>query len=112
VLFYILLPQMHGRYLIWGAAMSALLAAESVGLGLLGMIISIIAALGMITNQYNFETGWDPANYQRLMSIRPHLGWMLLLAGAILLYLAIVPRTFRRRRRPITIETHEHALSP
>jgi hypothetical protein len=46
------------------------------------------------------------------MSIRPHLGWMLLLAGGILLYLAIVPRTFRRRRRPITIETHEHALSP
>jgi hypothetical protein len=99
ILFYIFLPQMHGRYLVWGAAMSALLAAESIGLGLIGLVVSVIAALGMITNQYNFESDWDRENYTRLMSLRPHLGWLLLLLGAIVLYHAFIPRIDAWRRR-------------
>jgi hypothetical protein len=92
------MPQMHGRYLVWGGAMSALLAAESVGLGLLGLLVATIAAMGMITNQYTFEPSWDPENWNRLSAIRPHLGWMLVLIGAIVLYVAAVPRTLLRPR--------------
>lgn len=92
ILAYLILPQMHGRYLIWGAAMSSLLFGASFGLGLLGLIVSGIALLGMAQNQYTFDRNWDPNGYRTMLQINPHLGWVLILIALILLYVAFLPR--------------------
>lgn len=93
VIAYCLMTQMHGRYLIWGAAMSALLAGTSVGMALLGISIGFLAWFGMAYNQFYWSPGWDRPHYAMLQLLIPHLGWMLLLAAAIYLYFGAVPRT-------------------
>jgi hypothetical protein len=93
VIFYCLMTQMHGRYLVWGAAMSPLLFAAGWGLGSLGVLVSVLAMLNIVYNQYRFVTDWDPENFRLLSMMTPHIGWMLMLAAAIYLYYAFVPRT-------------------
>jgi hypothetical protein len=96
VIMYCLLPQMMGRYLVWGAAISALLAGSGIGLALLGVLVSLISLNGMIQNQNVFYSVSSiiPTTLQReIFALRPHLGWALLLIAAIYLYYAFVPRT-------------------
>jgi hypothetical protein len=93
VISYCLMTQMHGRYLVWGAAMSCLLAGAGWGMALLGLAVSCMAWFGMTYNQYYFDTGWDREHYAMLQQLVPNLGWLLLLAAVILLYVGSVPRT-------------------
>jgi hypothetical protein len=89
VCFFVVLTQMHGRYLMWGAGMCSLLAAESVGLALLGVIVSIISTLGTLQNQLMFTPSYDPDLLRDLQSIDPHVGWATLLIALILLYVSV-----------------------
>jgi hypothetical protein len=95
VCFFVVLTQMHGRYLMWGAGMCALLAGESVGLALLGVLVSIISTLGTLQNQLDFAPRFAPDLLRDLQAVDPHLGWMTLLIAMILLYASVHPE--RRR---------------
>jgi hypothetical protein len=97
VCFPLLLTQMHGRYLVWGAAMSALLAALGVGPALLGLLVSLIALMGIVQNQYLFVPDYDPETLRSIQALDPHIGWATLLVAAILVYLAVTPGHLMRK---------------
>ncbi|MDB5326722.1 MAG: hypothetical protein JWM57_2291, partial [Phycisphaerales bacterium] len=92
---FMLLTQMHGRYSIWAAGFAALLAGESVGLALLGLLISTVGMLGIVENQYLFIPDYAPNALSQLRRLDPHLGWVYLVVLAIFMYVALAPR--RRR---------------
>jgi hypothetical protein len=96
---FLLLPQMHGRYSIWAAGACALLAGESVGLALLGLIVSVVAALGIMENQMLFRPDWWPDLLNLLQRVDPHPGWVLVLSAVIFLYVALLPRLHGRLAR-------------
>jgi hypothetical protein len=87
---FVLLTQLNNRYLVWAAGMSALLAGVGVGMTLLGVIVTLVCWIGMIQLQYaKFSMG--PELAPTLAPLSPHLGWMLTLAAAVYLYVALVP---------------------
>lgn len=92
LLFYLLLTQMHGRYCIWAAGISALLAGVSTGLALLGVLVSVVAAMGAAHNQLLFVREWAPQTLQFMQRADPGVGWMLVLTALIFLYVALTPR--------------------
>lgn len=95
VLFYLLMPQMHGRYLLWGAAMAALLAGVDLGMLLIGAIVMGIGFLNIVYNQYYYIPSWDPKNLNNIQVVMPHLGWALIVAAGVYLYVGLAPRTRR-----------------
>ncbi|HEY7088417.1 MAG TPA: hypothetical protein VH518_10035 [Tepidisphaeraceae bacterium] len=99
--FYLLLPQMHGRYGVWAAGAAALLAAIGVGPALLGLLVSIIACMGIIQNQYLFVPEYAPQVLQALQTIDPHPVFALLLIAGILLCLCVpIPRVAPKTEIP------------
>jgi len=97
LLFFLVLPQMQSRYLVFAAVMSSVLFAAGFGLGLLGVIVSIIGGLGVLEDAYRNQGGRPPItqslpSLQTLQAIDPHIGWMLLMVALILLYHAVAPR--------------------
>jgi hypothetical protein len=111
LLFYMLLTQMFPRYLMYAAIVACLLPAMGMGMTLLGILISIIATLGIMENHYQFSNvsaqklaaidhyllRWLP-NYQVLQALDPHLGWALVLIALIMLYMALAPASWVRGR--------------
>lgn len=95
---FMLMPQMHGRYSVWAAGACALLAGESLGLALLGVLVSVVAALGIVENQLLFRQDWWPDLILLLRRVDPHLGWVLLTAMGVQLYVALLPRRRLARR--------------
>jgi hypothetical protein len=59
ILFFALLPQMHQRYLVWGAAITALAIGVDISLALLHGVITAAAwgmqAHSMLKDHYNFS---------------------------------------------------------
>ncbi|MGD0137706.1 MAG: hypothetical protein ABSD28_02430 [Tepidisphaeraceae bacterium] len=93
LLFFMILTQMHGRYSIWAAGLSALLAGVGSGMALLGVLVSIVSLLGMVENQLLFSRDWSPDTLELLRSCDPGLGWVLVLSALIYLYVAVIPLT-------------------
>jgi hypothetical protein len=91
VCFYMLLPQMHGRYLMWAAGLSALLAGVSAGMAIFGVIISCVSWMNIVENQYIFEPQYDPSGLRTLQALDPHVGWMVLLIMGIFLWVSVTP---------------------
>jgi hypothetical protein len=92
LLFFMVLTQMHGRYCIWAAGLSALLAGIDLGMAMLGVVVSIIGMLGMIENQLLFSRDWWPGLLDFTQQVDPGLGWVLLVASGVYLYCAIAPQ--------------------
>lgn len=106
VLFYALMPQMSGRYLVWGAAATSLLAGIDVGCVLLHLVISVSSALTivLVLFLYSGNAAWWPALAEGLRQAHPGLAWVTLLCAGITLYLACSPtprRDQRVRARPV-----------
>jgi len=93
LLFFMILTQMHGRYSIWAAGLSALLAGVGSGMALLGVLVSIVSLLGMVENQLLFSRDWSPGTLELLRNCDPGLGWVLVLSALIYLYVAVIPAT-------------------
>jgi hypothetical protein len=91
LLCFMILTQMHGRYTIWAAGMSALLAGVGSGMALLGVMVSIVSLLGMMENQLLFARQWSPDMLEFLRNCDPGLGWVLVLSALIYLYVAVIP---------------------
>lgn len=86
VLCFALLPQMHERYLVFAAGISAVLAGLGVGMTLLHLLITVLAAAPMLPANF-----W-PELTRYLRPAYPGTGWLLLLVAGMLLYLSLSPR--------------------
>jgi hypothetical protein len=94
---FVVLPQLNDRYVVWAAGLSALLAGVDIGLTLIGVVISIIGWIGMTELSYthNNESGvlqdWIPI----FTRMQVHLGWIMIIAALIYLYMIFAPRNRR-----------------
>jgi hypothetical protein len=93
VLFYGLMPQMSGRYLVWGAAVTSLLAGIDVGCILLHLVTSVSSALTIVLVLFlcSGSAAWWPTLAQGLEHAHPGLAWVTLLGAGMMLYLACSP---------------------
>lgn len=97
VLMYALMPQMHERYLYWGAALTALCAGVSLGATLLHVVLTIMSCVAMGT-WLTRESQW-PEMHSFLRGVYPGSAWVVLLLAAMFLYLSLAPSRERPPRR-------------
>jgi hypothetical protein len=95
LLMFTFLPQMHERYLYWGAALTALAAGVSLGTTLLHLVISALACVAM--GNWLFR-GQDMALTGVLQGMYPDSAWAVILIALISLYLSITPSGVRSAR--------------
>jgi hypothetical protein len=99
VLMFALLPQMHERYLVWAAAITALGAGVSLGLTFLHLLITAIAASNVLLAMLGTHPDFLPHLREGLERTQPGLGWLTLLIAAIYLYVAVTPA----RKAPVPL---------
>jgi len=106
LVFFVFPVEIHGRYMLFPAGVSAICIGDSIGMGLLSVVMTIIAtvqvlddmlqsgdreALGNLLSQsYPKIFGPDFAStlYQYLQGTHPDLAWAVFLITGIFLYLA------------------------
>ncbi len=101
VLFFALLPQMHERYLIWGATIGAIMAVLSAWHFLVWLLVLALGT-GMIWHQllredHAFAPGW----LRFYDSVYVDLSWLVLLAAAMCLVVSLTPVRPRRLVPPV-----------
>jgi hypothetical protein len=99
VVSFAVLAQMHERYLLWGAVMTASVVGVSFGLTLVHLFVTFAASAMIAQNLFNQNPGHWPAMHRFLNGTHPDLGWGVVLAAVLLLYITVVPR---RRDQPAT----------
>ncbi|HTL30486.1 MAG TPA: hypothetical protein VL282_14745 [Tepidisphaeraceae bacterium] len=99
VLMFTILPQMHERYLIWAAAISAAAVAVSVGWTLLSLLLMVLSTLMIAQYLLQSHNNFAPEALRRISPTHPAIAWMLLLLAGIYLYGAFFPR---ERKKPVT----------
>ncbi len=85
VFMFALLPQMHERYLLWGAACSAAWIALGVGPLLLHLFLSALAWAMMAQSMLNHDRAWSPGLLSFLNGMHPDIAWALLAVATVLL---------------------------
>lgn len=106
LLFFLIPCQIHERYLIFAAICSATWAVCSPGILMIGVIVTLVAAIHMM--QWTLGGSVDVARRlgelpgrplqqirQWLDGTHPDIAWLLLLAAAVLLYNILTPRLRR-----------------
>lgn len=93
MLLFAVLPQMHERYLLWGAAVSAICVAVSVGWGLMHVVVTAISTSMIVRLLLEFggNRPQAPGLTKVLASLHPGAAWAVLLCAAIYLYFAVAP---------------------
>ncbi len=89
LVFYAILPQMHERYLVYAAAITAIGVGVSSGYALLSVLIACVAVLPMAHTMLNMNPSYWPKLLEFLRALNPGLGWMVVLIAAIYLYGAL-----------------------
>jgi hypothetical protein len=96
IVFFAVMTQMHQRYLLWGASLSAATAVLSPGYAFLHLFLSIVSLTQELQSMMN--NSFDPANhlqythnavYQFIKNWHPGIAWAVLLTAAIFLYTAV-----------------------
>jgi hypothetical protein len=77
------LPQMHERYLTWGAAIAGVGLAASVRWGLLQTVIIAASFMMTITQMMRMHSGDWPAALPTLNRLLPQVAWLLMMATAV-----------------------------
>ncbi len=85
VMLFVLLPQMHQRYLLWGAAISGVAAVVGSGPLLLHLLTSAAAAAMMLHTLVDRRRGWENLN-RILDGTHPDMAWLLALLALLWLY--------------------------
>jgi len=107
VLMFSLLPQMHERYLVWGASLSAVMIAISPGYFMVGLLITAIAwsqqAMVMMIRAeqpdsalLRFMNGWTPG-----------VGWALLVVSLFFVFETLVPERVPKLGQEMTSKPHD-----
>jgi hypothetical protein len=98
VVMFAFLAQMHERYLVWGAALTALAAGVSLGATLLHFVVTLLASIPLIMQLFNRGSGFGPnvqdwldSGYRVAAQSFPDAGWATLLVALVFLYLSIAP---------------------
>jgi len=90
LIFACVLPQMHERYLIWAAALSAMAGGVGVGMTLVHMLITGVAWMAMASSMLS---GSDhPQLVVFMAGTQPGIAWLVMLLTAIWLFNAVMPR--------------------
>jgi hypothetical protein len=97
LLMFALLPQMHERYLVYAAAVSALAAGVDLGLTLLHLLVTAISAVMIAQGMLVRDPAFAPAWLKFVNGTHPDVGWLVLLCTAIFLYAALMPRRLHFR---------------
>lgn len=97
VVLFAVLPQMHERYLLWAAAISATCVAVGLGWGLLHLVLTAISTSMILGPLLMMHPQQAPGVSKVIASLHPGAGWAVLLCAGIYLYAAIAPH--RRTRR-------------
>lgn len=96
VLLFALLPQIHQRYLLWGAVVTAMGLAADVGAGLLlHLLVTALAWAFMAHTMLRIDPRFSPWFWRLLEGSHPGIGWATLLCAFIYLYLALSSDTKR-----------------
>jgi len=88
---FAILPQMHERYLVWGAALTALAVAVSVGTTLLHVLVTITACIPIalsLPGSGDFQRQY-PWLGNLLGHANDHLSWVTVLVAIIWIYLSL-----------------------
>ncbi len=105
VLFFAVAPLMHERYLLWGAVVAACSIGAGWGPALLGIFLSGVSWI-MSVNQImrdgdRLAPAWWPTLGQDIIAVirptHPGIGWAVLIAAGVFLYLSVVPGQRRHR---------------
>lgn len=91
VVLFAVLPQMHERYLLWAAAISATCIAASLGWGLMHLILAAISTSMILRPLLMMHASQAPALSKVLASLHPGVSWAVLLCAGIYLYAAVAP---------------------
>jgi hypothetical protein len=104
VLMFALLPQMHERYLMWGAAVCGVAVATSLGMSLMHLVVTGLSFCILCRDLFGQNSNYAPAMYSFFDRTHPGIGWMVLLAAAVFLFISIWPgrrQSLRRMTSPI-----------
>jgi hypothetical protein len=85
------MTQMHQRYLLWGATLSAATVALGPGFALLHLLITAIAWSQEAVDMLGRGGSRDSAVFKLISGWNPGIGWALLLCAAIFVYVAVTP---------------------
>jgi len=86
VAFFALMPQMHERYLLWGAALTSVAVACGLGLTLLHLVITALAVLPTLHTMLHMDPAYAPKWLDFISRTHPGIGWMVLTAAAICVF--------------------------
>jgi hypothetical protein len=106
LVFFVFPVEIHGRYMLFPAAVSAICIGDSIGMGMLSVVMTLIATVqilddmlqggdrdgmgDLLSSRYPGIFGPDCANtiYRYLQGTHPDLAWAVLLIVGILFYAA------------------------
>jgi len=89
VTFFALTPQMHERYLLWGAAFTCVAVAVSMGWTLMHLLVMALALLMTLASTLPSDPNFAPMLLRFTRGAIPGIGWMTLLVAMIFLYGAL-----------------------
>jgi hypothetical protein len=108
IVVFAFLPQMHERYLLWGAVLSAMMAAVSTGGLLLHLATTLLATVMTLQQMYNANGGprgrtllesiglTDNGLVQAMNGMHPHAAWGLLVIAFAAMTVALRPTRSRK----------------
>jgi hypothetical protein len=92
VILFAVLPQMHERYFVYAAAITAVGLGVSLGWSLLHVLVAWLAVLPMMHTMLSINRSFSPEALRLINGTHPGIGWMVLLLAAIYLYGALAPK--------------------
>jgi hypothetical protein len=96
VIMFALLPQMHERYLLYGAGITSIVVGHSIGLGLLHILVSLCATGMMFHSMLSHDRNYWPEMLRTLQGMHPGVGWAVFLMAMVFFFCAIWPGRKRR----------------
>jgi hypothetical protein len=86
VLAFTLLPQMHERYLVWAAIVSATAVRVSLNLALLHVAVTVLATADILRPLVSQDPTFAPVLLRLLRTVTPGSGWLLLAVAVAYVY--------------------------
>jgi hypothetical protein len=109
VVSFALLPQMHERYWLWAAVLTAAGVGISGGMALLHFVVTAAALTFMLDCQLPSDGRIWPTIELYASNSHPGLGWLVLTVAAIYLFVAVTPSKPTRLAKPTWLEERSTA---
>ncbi len=90
LLLFALMPQMHQRYLMWAGVFSATMVGVSLGMTLMHLLLSALAAATIFNQLLSSDPNFAPTIHRTISGFFPSMGWLIALCAAVFLYGAMM----------------------